>query len=68
LYELIFKRIRDAIYIEDNKQTYKNILLITNAHRHGHDILMFIKGNKEYKYKYIIGLLVLLIKLTEEKM
>jgi len=68
LYELIFKRISDAIYIEDDKQTYKSILLTTNAHRRSHDILMFIMDNKEHKYKYIIGPLVLLIKLTEEKM
>jgi len=74
LYELIFKRIPDAtflclfyFYIEDDKQTYKNILLTTNAHRL-HDILMFIMDNKEHKYKYIIGPLVLLIKLVEEKM
>ncbi|KAL6265903.1 hypothetical protein P5V15_002746 [Pogonomyrmex californicus] len=32
LYELIFKRLLDeAIFIEDDKQTYKNILLTTNT-------------------------------------
>ncbi|KYN28495.1 hypothetical protein ALC57_02087 [Trachymyrmex cornetzi] len=34
LYELIFKKIpNDAIYTENDKQTYKHILLTTNAHR-----------------------------------
>jgi len=64
LYELIFKRIPDVIYIEDDKQTYKSILLTTNAHRRGHDIFMFIMDNKEHKYKYIIGPLVFAQDLT----
>ncbi|KAL6258409.1 hypothetical protein P5V15_010367 [Pogonomyrmex californicus] len=35
LYELIFKRLPDdAVFTEDDKQTYKSILLTTNAHRH----------------------------------
>ncbi|KAL6268287.1 hypothetical protein P5V15_001404 [Pogonomyrmex californicus] len=34
LYELIFKRLPDeAIFTEDDEQTYKSILLTTNAHR-----------------------------------
>ncbi|KAL6265793.1 hypothetical protein P5V15_002606 [Pogonomyrmex californicus] len=38
LYELIFKRLPDdVVYTENDKQTYKSILLITNAHRHGHN-------------------------------
>ncbi|KAL6259391.1 hypothetical protein P5V15_009309 [Pogonomyrmex californicus] len=37
LYELIFKRLfDDAVFTEDDKQTYKSILLTTNAHRRGH--------------------------------
>ncbi|KAL6257284.1 hypothetical protein P5V15_007103 [Pogonomyrmex californicus] len=56
LYELIFKRLHDeAIFIEDDKQTYKtykNILLTTNAHGHGHSVHNSIMGNKRYS-KYI---------------
>ncbi|KAL6268299.1 hypothetical protein P5V15_001420 [Pogonomyrmex californicus] len=37
LYELIFKRLPDdVVYTENDKQTYKSILLTTNAHRRGH--------------------------------
>ena len=56
LFELIFKRIPDdAIYTEDDKQTYKSILLATNAHRRGHNALLPVLGNKGYKYKNIIA-------------
>ncbi|KYN02973.1 hypothetical protein ALC62_06193 [Cyphomyrmex costatus] len=59
LYELIFKRLHDDdIYTEDDKQTYKSILLTTNTHRRRHNAEMPIKSNKGYKYKYIIGPLV----------
>ncbi|KYN09772.1 hypothetical protein ALC57_18106 [Trachymyrmex cornetzi] len=38
LYELIFKRIpNDAIYTENDRQTYKHILLSTNAHKRHHN-------------------------------
>jgi len=56
LYELIFKRIPDdTIYTENDKLSYKNILLTTNAHRR---IKRIIVG-KRYKYKNIIAPLVL---------
>jgi len=53
LYELIFKRIPDdTIYTENNKLTYKSILLATNARSHKADNPKL--GNKGYKYKNII--------------
>ena len=56
LYELIFKKIpNDAIYTENDKQTYKHILLMTNAHRRDNDARMPIKSNKGHKYKNIIA-------------
>ncbi|KAL6261889.1 hypothetical protein P5V15_006972 [Pogonomyrmex californicus] len=56
LYELIFKRLPDkAIFTEDNKQTYKSILLTTNAHRRGHSTHNPIMGNKGYKNINIIA-------------
>jgi len=58
LYELIFKRIFDIIYTENDKLTYKSILLATNAHRHSHKADNPIVGSKGYKYKNIIALLV----------
>ncbi|KYM96988.1 hypothetical protein ALC62_12366 [Cyphomyrmex costatus] len=59
LYELIFKRLPDDdIYTENDKQTYKSILLTTNAHRRRHNAEMPVKSNKGHKYKYIIGPLV----------
>ena len=62
-FELIFKRIPDdAIYTEDDKQTYKSILLATNAHRRGHNALLPVLGNKGYKYKNIIAPLLHLNK------
>jgi len=66
LYELIFKRLPDeAVFTEDNKQTYKNILL-TNAHRRNNSVHKPIMSNKRCKYKYIIDLFVS-IKLMEER-
>ena len=57
LYELIFKRIPDdTIYTENNKLTYKSILLATNARSHKADNP--ILGNKGYKYKNIIAPLI----------
>ncbi|KYN50170.1 hypothetical protein ALC62_01046 [Cyphomyrmex costatus] len=59
MYELIFKRLSDDdIYTENDKQTYKSILLTTNTHRRRHNAEMPVKSNKRYKYKYIIGPLV----------
>ncbi|KAL6254111.1 hypothetical protein P5V15_014731 [Pogonomyrmex californicus] len=50
LYKLIFKRLPDdVVYTENDKQMYKSILLITNAHRRGHNALMPILGNKGFK-------------------
>ncbi|KAL6265711.1 hypothetical protein P5V15_002513 [Pogonomyrmex californicus] len=49
----------DAVYTENDKQTYKSILLTTNAHRRGHNALMPILGNKGFKYKHIIAPLLL---------
>ena len=37
LYKLIFKRIPDdLLYMEDDMNKYKNMLLATNAHKHKH--------------------------------
>ncbi|KYN11398.1 hypothetical protein ALC57_16448 [Trachymyrmex cornetzi] len=59
LYELIFKKIpNDTIYTENDRQTYKHILLSTNAHKRHHNAGMPIKSNKGHKYKYIIAPLV----------
>ncbi|KYN02837.1 hypothetical protein ALC62_06343 [Cyphomyrmex costatus] len=59
LYELIFKRIpNDAIYTENDKLAYKNILLATNAHRRSHNADNPMLGNKVYKYKNIIAPIV----------
>ncbi|KYN09522.1 hypothetical protein ALC57_18360, partial [Trachymyrmex cornetzi] len=56
LYELFFKKIpNDAIYTENDKQTYKHILLTTNAHRRDNNARMPIKNNKGHKYKNIIA-------------
>ncbi|EGI67287.1 hypothetical protein G5I_04136 [Acromyrmex echinatior] len=50
LYELIFKKIpNDAIYIENDKETYKCILLMTNAHRRNNNARMPIKSNTNTK-------------------
>ncbi|KAL6256711.1 hypothetical protein P5V15_011638 [Pogonomyrmex californicus] len=59
LYELIFKRLPDdAVFTEDDKQTYKSILLTTNAHRRGHSAHNPIKSNRGSKYINIIAPLV----------
>ena len=58
-YKLIFKNIPDdTIYTENDKLTYKSILLATNAHRHSHKADNPIVGSKGYKYKNIIAPLV----------
>jgi len=63
----VFKRFPEAVFTEDNKQIYKTILLTTNTHKRNHSAHKPIMSNKEYKYKYIIGLLVFIHK-TEERM
>ncbi|KYN35074.1 THAP domain-containing protein 9, partial [Trachymyrmex septentrionalis] len=63
LYELIFKKIpNDAIYTENDKQTYKHILLMMNAHRRDNNVRMPIKSNKGHKYKNIIAPLLVTYK------
>ena len=44
----------NPIYTENDKQTYKHILLTTNAHRRDNNARMPIKSNKGHKYKNII--------------
>lgn len=59
LYELIFKREPDeTVYTDNDKQTYKIILLTTNAHKRHHDPNLPVKGNKGKKWRNIIGPLV----------
>ena len=59
LYKLIFKRIPDnTIYREDDKLSYKSILLATIAHKRSCNANNLILGNKEYKYKNIIAPLI----------
>ncbi|KAL6417605.1 hypothetical protein ACFW04_012621 [Cataglyphis niger] len=56
LYELIFKRMPDdLVYTENDKLTYRNILLTTNAHRRDKKANNPILGNKGYKYKHVIA-------------
>lgn len=60
LYEFTFKKISDEnTYRNADIQIYKNILLATNAYKHDHNVYNSIKGNKRYKYKNIIALLLL---------
>ncbi|KYQ51397.1 hypothetical protein ALC60_09498 [Trachymyrmex zeteki] len=60
LYELIFMKFpNENICMDDDMQTYKSILLITNAYRHGHSADSQVLGNKGYKCKNIIAPLVL---------
>lgn len=55
-YELIFMRIPDdLVYTEVDKQTYKSILLTTNAHRRGYSSQNSIMGNKGFKCKHVIA-------------
>ncbi|KAL6258165.1 hypothetical protein P5V15_010119 [Pogonomyrmex californicus] len=66
LYVLIFKRLPDeAIFTEDDKQTYESILLTTNAHSRGHSAYNPIMGNKGYKYINIIAPLVSIIHIRK---
>ena len=69
LYELIFKKIpNDAIYTENDKQTYKHILLMMNAHRRDNNVRMPIKSNKGHKYKNIIVPLLVIHKTSGTSM
>ncbi|XP_050453258.1 uncharacterized protein LOC126852461 [Cataglyphis hispanica] len=53
---LIIKRTPDEIiYTDDDKQTYKSMLLATSAHKDNHDAHGQIRGNRGYKYKEIIA-------------
>ena len=55
LYEFFFKKIpNNAIYTKNDKQTYRHILLTTNAHRRDYNARMPVKSNKGHKYKNII--------------
>ncbi|XP_070158801.1 uncharacterized protein [Polyergus mexicanus] len=59
LYELIFKKFPDdVIYTEDDKQTYKSMLLTTSAHKRNHDAHGRLLSNRGYKYKEIIAKLI----------
>ncbi|KMQ84957.1 hypothetical protein RF55_16813, partial [Lasius niger] len=56
LYELIFKRIPDdIIYVGDDLQKYKSILLATNTHKRNYDAQGHLRSNRGYKYKQIIA-------------
>ncbi|KYN04516.1 hypothetical protein ALC62_04616 [Cyphomyrmex costatus] len=58
LYELIFMKFpNESICTNDDIQTYKSILLTTNAYRRGHNAGNQVLGNKGHKY--IIAPLVL---------
>ncbi|KYM94036.1 hypothetical protein ALC62_15352 [Cyphomyrmex costatus] len=59
-YELIFMKFpNESICTDDDVQTYKSILLTTNAYRRGHNAGNQVLGNKGHKYKNIIAPLVL---------
>ncbi|KYM96919.1 hypothetical protein ALC62_12414, partial [Cyphomyrmex costatus] len=59
LYELMFMKFPNESICTDDIQTYKNILLTTNAYRRGHNAGNLVLGNKGHKYKNIIAPLVL---------
>ncbi|KYM95695.1 hypothetical protein ALC62_13661 [Cyphomyrmex costatus] len=60
LYELIFMKFpNESICTDDDVQTYKSILLTTNAYQRGHNAGNQVLGNKGHKYKNIIAPLVL---------
>ncbi|KYN08268.1 hypothetical protein ALC62_00751 [Cyphomyrmex costatus] len=60
LYELIFmKFLNESISTDDDVQTYKSILLTTNAYLRGHNAGNQVLGNKGHKYKNIVAPLVL---------
>lgn len=52
LYELIFKKVpKEELCTESDKKMYKDILMRTNAHKRGNQIM----GNKGHKYKHVIA-------------
>ncbi|KYN06761.1 hypothetical protein ALC62_02279 [Cyphomyrmex costatus] len=60
LCELIFMKFpNESICTDNDIQTYKSILLTTNAYRRGHNAGNQVLGNKGRKYKNIIAPLVL---------
>lgn len=55
LHDLLFKKVPDLkLVTEDDKQSYKTLLLKTNAHRRDFDPNKPIKSNKGMKYLYVI--------------
>ncbi|KAL6262099.1 hypothetical protein P5V15_007200 [Pogonomyrmex californicus] len=60
-------RYNGYIHSEDDKQTYKSILLTSNTHRRGHSTHNPIIGNKGYKYINIIAPLVSTYKKSGKK-
>lgn len=55
LVELLFKKVPDiSLITEEDKKSYKEILLLTNVHRRGYDANKPIKSNKGLKYLEII--------------
>jgi len=61
LYDLIFKRISELLYMEDDINKYKSMLLATNAHKHKHQSQGRLLSNRGYKYKYVIAPLMSII-------
>jgi len=55
------------ICTDDDIQTYRSILLTTNAHRRVHSPSNQVMGSKIYKYKNIIAALVVIKKLEINK-
>ena len=59
LYELIFKKVPlSSTYTDEDTQTYRNLLLATNAYRRGRSELGSVLGNRGYKYKHVIAPLI----------
>ncbi|XP_070521848.1 uncharacterized protein [Cardiocondyla obscurior] len=56
LYELIFMRFPDeSSYTDTDKENYKSILMVTNAHKRDYNSQNQVKSNKGHKYKNIIA-------------
>jgi len=56
LYELIFMKFpNESICTDEDVQTYRSIMLTTNAHRCGHSPSNQVMGSKGYKYKNLIA-------------
>jgi len=68
LYELIFKRIPDdLLYMEDDMNKYKTMLLAMNAHKHKHQSQGQLLSNRGYKYKYVIAPLMSITPKIQKK-